>query len=92
MDKNQVQLQYGVSAKNKQWGYVGAVSGNLVSLPIAYKTINMVSIISDTFGDVANSVMGSRPFELGKIQVSQFSNISGSVESIGFFYFLSMGI
>ena len=26
MDKNQVQLQYGVSAKNKQWGDVNDVS------------------------------------------------------------------
>lgn len=36
--------------------------------------------------------MGSRPYGLQQIQVSQFSNISGNPETIGYFYFLSIGI
>ena len=77
----------------KQWGYSEVVSNNLVFLPIAYTTQNIISIISDTCADSdgTNSVMGSRPHELQHIQVSQFSNTSGKVEIPGYFYFISLG-
>lgn len=76
-----------------QWGYSEVVSNNLVFLPIAYTTKNIISIISDTCADSdgTNSVMGSRPYELQYIQVSQFSNASGKVEIPGYFYFISLG-
>ncbi len=74
-----------------QWGYCEIVD-SVVYLPIQYTIKNLLSIISDTFGDISNSVMGSRPYGLQQIQVSQFSNISGNPETIGYFYFLSIGI
>ena len=77
----------------RQWGYNENVSNNLIHLPIAYTTLNMISIVSDTYADTngTNSIMGSRPYELQNIQISQFSNISGKVEIPGYFYFLSIG-
>lgn len=74
-----------------QWGYVNTVSGNLVSLPIVYTTQNLLSIVNDTFGDTtANSVMGSRPYQLGQIQVSQWG-VNGEAQVLGYFYFISLG-
>ena len=62
-------------------------------LPIAYTTLNMISIVSDTYADTngKNSVMGSQPYNLQNIKISQFSNISGTTEIPGYFYFLSIG-
>ena len=70
------------------------MTGNLISLPIAYPTKNMVSIVSDTWADsdAWNSVMGARPYELQQIQVSQFNPTTGNAENPGYFYFLSIGL
>lgn len=48
-------------------------------------------MVTDTFGDItANSIMGSRPYQLGQIQVSQWG-VNGEAQVLGYFYFISLG-
>lgn len=44
MDKNQVQLQYGVSAKNKQWGNPYCeTTEKYVSFPISFNNLYVIT-------------------------------------------------